>query len=217
MINIDFDNFMFIANFIGIVAFAISGFFKAQKYDLDLFGALILGVCVSIGGGITRDLLLNRRPIIFDNPLDLYTACVTVIAIFLYYKLFSKQHSRITKYKSKLVALVMIFDAIGLAVFTIIGSYIAISISNKLLTVIICALVTGVGGGVIRDVLVSEIPIILKEDIYASLTILGSIIIFYFNKFHYNRIPVSLFVFFLILIIRLIIIKYKFNLPRTYK
>lgn len=215
--SLEYSQFIQVTNFIGIIAFAISGYFKAQKYNLDLFGALILGIIVSVGGGLTRDVILNITPSMFVNSNDIKIAVITVLVLFTYFKLFDIQKSYLQKYKSRIVNLVKVSDAIGLAIFTIIGANLGLKYYNTLFPIIFFGVITGVGGGIYRDLLVNEIPFILKEDIYASLCLVGSVMIYAFNKMHFNEIYSSIFVFFFILIIRLIVIVLKLNLPNTFR
>lgn len=101
-------------------------------------------------------------------------------------------------------------DAIGLSIFTIIGAKIAINASVSVVTTAIFATITGVGGGVIRDILVSEIPIILKEDVYAFLCFVGACIYYFMPR----TIASDIIIFMFILLVRLIVIRYKLNLPK---
>lgn len=212
--NFNINDFIYITNFLGVVAFSISGFFKAKKHRLDLFGALILGVITSVGGGITRDLLINRKPLIFTNHHDIYIASLVVIILSVFYKLKKIKIKNIEKYKNKMANFVMISDAIGLAIFTIIGCDVGFSMKMDTFNVVLLGTITAVGGGVYRDILVGEIPFILKEDIYAVLCIIGSLLFVFFTKYIcFNNIISTLFVFFFILTIRLLVIIYKLHLP----
>ncbi|AKC95636.1 trimeric intracellular cation channel family protein [Sneathia vaginalis] len=197
------ENFTYIANLIGVIAFAASGVIKGMKHKLDILGIIVLAVMTAVGGGIIRDVLVNKVPYVLTNTQDIVVATITAIVLFLFLK----------KYKNKKRSFfkeLLVMDAIGLSIFTIIGAKIAINANVSVLSVSIFATITGVGGGVIRDILVGEIPIILKEDVYAFLCFFGSIIYYYLPRIFISDIVI----FLLILIIRLLIIKYKVNLPK---
>lgn len=200
------NNFTMIANFMGIIAFAASGSFKGFKYKLDILGIIVLSVITSVGGGIIRDVMLNKVPFILSHPHDIYLATIVAIILFI----ITKKKEIISKYNTKL----LILDAIGLAIFTIIGAKIAMDNNQSLISVAIISTITGVGGGVLRDVLCSEIPIVLKEDVYAVLCFFGAILYYFLVLLLNNEFITSIIIFTLILTIRLIVIKYKLNLPK---
>ncbi len=200
------NNFTMIANFMGIIAFAASGSFKGFKYKLDILGIIVLSVITSVGGGIIRDVMLNKVPFILSHPHDIYLATIVAIILFIV----TKKKEIISKYNTKL----LILDAIGLAIFTIIGAKIAMDNNQSLISVAIISTITGVGGGVLRDVLCSEIPIVLKEDVYAVLCFFGAILYYFLVLLLNNEFITSIIIFTLILTIRLIVIKYKLNLPK---
>ncbi len=200
------NNFTMIANFMGIIAFAASGSFKGFKYNLDILGIIVLSVITSVGGGIIRDVMLNKVPFILSHPHDIYLATIVAIILFIV----TKKKEIISKYNTKL----LILDAIGLAIFTIIGAKIAMDNNQSLISVAIISTITGVGGGVLRDVLCSEIPIVLKEDVYAVLCFFGAILYYFLVLLLNNEFITSIIIFTLILTIRLIVIKYKLNLPK---
>lgn len=200
------NNFTMIANFMGIIAFAASGSFKGFKYKLDILGIIVLSVITSVGGGIIRDVMLNKVPFILSHPHDIYLATIVAVILFI----ITKKKEIISKYNTKL----LILDAIGLAIFTIIGAKIAMDNNQSLISVAIISTITGVGGGVLRDVLCSEIPIVLKEDVYAVLCFFGAILYYFLVLLLNNEFITSIIIFVLILTIRLIVIKYKLNLPK---
>lgn len=200
------NNFTMIANFMGIIAFAASGSFKGFKYKLDILGIIVLSVITSVGGGIIRDVMLNKVPFILSHPHDIYLATIVAVILFI----ITKKKEIISKYNTKL----LILDAIGLAIFTIIGAKIAMDNNQSLISVAIISTITGVGGGVLRDVLCSEIPIVLKEDVYAVLCFFGAILYYFLVLLLNNEFITSIIIFTLILTIRLIVIKYKLNLPK---
>ena len=203
-----------IVNSVGIIAFACSGVFKGLKHNLDIFGITVLGVITACGGGIIRDILLNRMPTAIARPHDVYLAIFTSFLIYFTVKIQEKRLNMETIDNSKIfMRLVKLSDALGLALFTIIGANIAVKNGLEILSVAVMASITGVGGGIIRDLLVNEIPFVLKEDIYATLSFAGGII-YYICIVNiglaYNTVVPLLFV--LLLMVRLVAIKYKLSL-----
>lgn len=204
----DIETYIYIANIIGVIAFAASGAFKGIKYNLDILGVIILGIITASGGGIIRDSMLNRIPGVLKSPQDIFIAIITSIIIFL---LLNSEESTY-----KFTRELMIMDSIGLAVFAIIGARIAMQADLSVIPVGIIAAITGVGGGVIRDLLSGEIPAILKEDIYAVLAFAGGLLYKYMiDNDYYDVFTTCIIVFCLLLGIRLIIIRYKWSLPKT--
>lgn len=197
------EDFTYIANLIGVVAFAISGAIKGRKYKLDILGIVVLASMTAVGGGIIRDVLINRIPIVLMNNQDIYVAVITAIIVHQFLK-------KIKINEKMFMAGILIMDAIGLSIFTIIGAKIAINANVSVVTTAIFATITGVGGGVIRDILVSEIPIILKEDVYAFLCFVGACIYYFMPR----TIASDIIIFMFILLVRLIVIRYKLNLPK---
>ncbi|WP_068267731.1 trimeric intracellular cation channel family protein [Caviibacter abscessus] len=200
------NEFITIANFIGVIAFAASGAFKGFKYKLDILGIIVLAVVTAVGGGIIRDTILNRIPFVLYRTQDIYVAIIVAVVLYLV----TKKTDIENKYNAKL----LILDAVGLSVFTIIGARVAISANMSIISIAIISTITGVGGGVLRDMLSNEIPIVLKEDIYAILCFFGSIFYVFFIKIINNEFISSTIIFCVILSIRIIVIKYKLNLPK---
>lgn len=193
-------------NMIGVIAFSLSGVLKGLKHQLDIFGIIVLGTITATGGGIIRDILLNRTPRTIVNEGDIYLSIVISI---IGYLIAHNLHS--------LGKLIAITDALGLAVFVIIGAEAAFTSNEKigLMGTALMATLTGVGGGIIRDSLVREIPIVLKEDLYATLCIVGGMLYYVFKV--YTKIPEQIYsngIILLIFILRIIAIKYKLSLPK---
>ena len=195
-----------VLNIIGVVAFTLSGVLKGLKHQLDIFGIIVLGAITATGGGVIRDILLNKVPTTIISESDIYLSIVvSVIGYFIAQNL------------NSLGRLIAITDAAGLAVFVIIGAEAAISSKAGIGVVgtAIMATLTGVGGGMIRDSLVRETPFVLKEELYATLCVLGGAIYYYFAM--YTKLPKSLYtnvIMILIFVMRVIAIKYKLNLPK---
>ncbi|MCS6958303.1 MAG: trimeric intracellular cation channel family protein [Aquificaceae bacterium] len=154
-------------NIVGLLAFAITGSMKAIKEGLDLFGITVLGVMTALGGGITRDLLINTVPNALRSLSDMSIALLGVcIAIVLY---------KVSKSDLQNKYYILIPDAIGLSAFTTTGAIIAYSADVSFFGIVILATLTGVGGGLISDLLLGKVPFILRDDFYASCSVLGAI------------------------------------------
>jgi len=203
--------FFEITNYVGIVAFAISGMLKGLKHKLDIFGVTVLGVITAVGGGIVRDILLNEVPGSLLNEKDAYLAVITALISYLFLRNKLEGSKRISR-------LVMISDALGLAAFAIVGAEKGVNADLGPFSTAVMATLTGVGGGVIRDMLVSEIPFILKEDLYAVLCAVGGLLYWFLaNKGILEREELAYTIFLLLFTIRMVAIKYKLNLPSKFK
>ncbi|HDL8678672.1 TPA: TRIC cation channel family protein [Yersinia enterocolitica] len=152
---------------LGTAVFAISGVLLAGKLRMDPFGVLVLGVVTAVGGGTIRDMALANGPVFWvKDPTDLVVAMVTCLATIL----LVWQPRRTPKW------ILPVLDAIGLAVFVGIGVNKAFAAGASPLVAICMGVITGVGGGIIRDVLAREIPMILRTEIYATACIIGGIV-----------------------------------------
>ncbi|MCX7882847.1 MAG: trimeric intracellular cation channel family protein [Brevinematales bacterium] len=194
---------LFVLNLVGIVAFAISGAMKGMKYSLDILGVVVLGILTALGGGIVRDVLLDQVPTALQQENDLIYAIVASVVTYF----FGKRIENLTTW-------VRYFDALGLAVFTVVGAQKGIEASLGILGVVIMGTSTGVVGGMLRDILVSEIPSVLKEEIYASFCIGGSILYYVFVHGGISRVVSLGVVVFLIFVGRILAITYDWHLPR---
>jgi uncharacterized membrane protein YeiH len=147
----------------GIVVFALSGALMAGRYKLDPFGVVVLASVTAIGGGTIRDIILDTTVFWVVNPIYLYvilaTAVLTIIII--------RRPKRIPK------RFLLIADAFGLALFAVLGTEKALSLGVPVTVAVIMGTITGVAGGMIRDVLCNVIPMILRQEIYATAAILG--------------------------------------------
>ncbi|MFE1172631.1 trimeric intracellular cation channel family protein [Streptomyces sp. NPDC058773] len=149
---------------VGVAAFAASGVLAAYRANMDPFGGLVLAFAASISGGTLRDLILDRRPLYWTHDWVLLTVIICVgVGTMIYLRFWQLPH------KSLLVV-----DAVGLSVVTVIGARAAIDAGATPLAVIILAVLTGVAGEVIRDVLCGEFPpLLLREDVYAIAALAG--------------------------------------------
>jgi uncharacterized membrane protein YeiH len=155
-----------VLNYVGIIAFATSGAFKAYEKGLDILGGIVLGSSVALAGGIIRDVLLG----IFPPTNIVYlpyavTAITASIVAYAFYPLVSRFREAF-----------LYADAVGLGTFAAVGAEIAYQHSLNILGIILMAAITATGGGVVRDVLAGEVPVIFRRDIYATIAMLGGIL-----------------------------------------
>lgn len=154
---------MYYLDIFGTLAFAISGAFRAVKYELDLLGVIVLAIFTGVGGGIIRDTLLGQTPPTALTDQTYIIVCI--VGALLVFWLAPKIAKRWD--------LVMSADALGLSLFTAMGAAKAESLGANSLTIILMAMITASGGGVIRDLFVKEIPAVLQSDFYATAALLG--------------------------------------------
>ena len=191
---------------IGTGVFAISGALVAMNKRLDPFGVFIIAFVTAVGGGTLRDVLIGRQPVIWMTNTDyVYTIAIAVIiAIIFRNKL---------KYLSKSLFL---FDTIGLGIFTITGTEIGMNDSFHPLISIALGAISASFGGVIRDILCNEIPVIFRKEIYATASIFGAIVFLILSKFSIDANLVYIITTLIIIVIRLIAVKFHLSLPPFY-
>ncbi|MET3645236.1 trimeric intracellular cation channel family protein [Streptococcus gallinaceus] len=210
----EFELFLLICNYIGTIAFAVSGVVKGFNKNLDIFGITLLGILTAVGGGIIRDMMTARIPAALTDPTSIYLAIAVALIMYLFVitrKTDKLQHQQMYRF---LAITNLVFDAIGLAIFALIGASAGVELHLNFMTSGILATLTGVGGGILRDLLVNETPIVLKEDVYAVLAFFAGIAYHILVlDFHLPRIPVYIALFTIALVIRLLVIKYHVNLP----
>ena len=162
------DGFISILDYLGTIAFAVTGASKAISHKADIFGIIVLATVVGVGGGVTRDVIFGRFPTAFSDPIYITLTAITGVVMFFLFTKFKKQMS-----------FWLVFDAVGLGVFSIIGASIAYSVVGlELLPMLFAGVLTAIGGGVMRDVFVREIPIVFVKEVYAVASVIG-IVIFY--------------------------------------
>lgn len=212
-INIDL---LQIAEFIGLIAFAVSGSLVAIKRDLDLFGVLFCGVFTALGGGIICDLLVgNVPPRAFKNYIFLIVALVSSCIVFV-----SCNSIRSKKAKQfHFDTLLLVSDAIGLAAFAVSGVRLGIESnfgSNGFLCVFL-GMTAAVGGGILRDIMTAKVPVVLRHQIYATAAIVGALIFYLLSL---TPIPESISAYFSIAVtvtLRLMAVRFGWSMPHVHK
>lgn len=205
---------MFVLEIAGTVAFAVSGAFVAIKARFDIFGVLVIGCITAVGGGITRDILIGTTPpAIFSKLYIVGIACSASLVVFIVAYIKRKKFDEI---RERIEHINNIFDAIGLATFTVMGTEIAFinEISENVFLSITIGVLTGVGGGVIRDILTETSPYIFKKHVYALASILGSISYYLIRIWVNDTILPSIVAMIFIIGVRLLATKYRWDLPK---
>ena len=193
----------FILEILGTIAFAISGALTAMQKKMDPFGVFIIAFVTAAGGGTLRDVMIGSTPV--GWMLDLNYIYMIIVG-FILAVLFKKRLDRLR-------ISMMLFDTIGLSVFALIGLQKGIdyglhpAISTGLGTITACF------GGVLRDILCAEIPVIFRKEIYATVCIFGGIVFFILRKIDLSTESVYLIAAISIAIFRLLVVKYKWSLP----
>ncbi|MDO6473671.1 trimeric intracellular cation channel family protein [Maribacter sp. 1_MG-2023] len=199
--------FYFIIDILGTIAFAISGVLVAMDKKLDAFGVFIIAFVTAVGGGTLRDLLIGIKPVGWLNaPMHLLIIVITVLLAIIFVKQL--------KYVRKSLFL---FDTIGIGLYTMVG--IEKGLAADLLPVMCIALgtITACFGGVIRDILCNEIPVIFRKEIYATVCILGGLVYFLLIQFPIqNTIAYSMAIV-TIIIMRVLAVRFKISLPNIYR
>ena len=195
---------LFILDLFGVAVFAISGALAAGRKSLDLLGVVIIAVVTAVGGGTTRDLLLDRHPVF-------WIADPTYLLVIIIASLFTIWY---TQYNEPPEKALLIADALGLAVFTILGAQVTQEIVSNSVIIIIMAAITGTVGGLIRDVLSNEIPLILRRDIYATAALAGASIYLLLQLSALEPTFNIVLAMFVVIVLRVAAIQWDLHLPR---
>lgn len=191
----------------GTAVFAATGAIKGVRKHLDIFGVIVLACCVGVGGGITRDAILGAVPAAALQHWTYLTVCI-IIALLTFFTV---------RYWMKFRNIIQFADAVGLGVFTAIGAAKSMNFEVSFIGVLLCGVVTAIGGGIIRDVLAREVPVVLRSDFYATASLMGGVVYYilacYKTQWFLNFVITSLFV----ISVRFLAIHYKFKLPEAHK
>lgn len=160
------EQLFYLSDLFGVGVFAVTGALMAGRKSMDLFGVLVIAIITALGGGTLRDLILDNHPVSWiRNDTYVLVASLAALATVVWVRLTRPIHET-----GLLVA-----DAFGLAVFTVIGTEVALQGGTPISTAVIMGVMTGVAGGVMRDVICNEIPLIFQKEIYATACIAGSL------------------------------------------
>ncbi len=207
----------YITEITGTIAFAVSGAIHALKKKLDIFGVIIIGLVTAFGGGAIRDIILGTLPPKMFYNYKLVTLAIATCIIVFTIAYFAKKTARIKQMSIETVYIIV--DALGLAAFSVSGMQAAIVLGHKN-NIFICVslgIITATGGGVLRDMLSREIPVILRKNVYATASMLGCLIYFMLYHLKINQTVSTLLAMTIIVVIRLLAVYYKWNLPKVDK
>ncbi len=188
---------------LGTFAFAISGIRLASLKNFDLFGAYVIGFATAIGGGTVRDLLLDLPPVWLTDPRYLLITGLALLVSVVF-----------RASSGKWVHTLFLFDAIGLGLFTVTGITRSLAMDLPVWTCIIMGTITGSVGGVIRDVLINEVPLIFRKDLYATACILGGVA--YFAGIQFTSLAPfhELIAAMAVILVRVLALKFHLQLPK---
>lgn len=197
--------FIYILDLFGTMAFAVTGAFKAIENKSDIVGVLLLATITGVAGGVIRDVVMGQFPNALSDPAYVAITVASGIAIFFLYTHLKKHWNLFLK-----------FDAIGLGVFSIIGATFAYNIVGlNFLAIMLAGVLTAVGGGILRDVFVTQVPIVFVKEFYVSASFIG-ILVFYFMLYFGGELYSATIVGLAITTaLRLIAMKYNWNLPKV--
>ena len=194
-----------IIDILGTIAFAISGVISATKKRMDLFGILIIATVTSVGGGTLRDLLIGKSPVTWLLNSTVYIIVITTIVGIIF--------RRQLRYVRKSLFL---FDTIGIALYTITGVEIALLVNLDPVICVALGTITACFGGVIRDILCNEIPVIFRKEIYASACIAGGSLYVILHSYGVSSGINAVISGFVVVLIRTLAVVYELQLPSIY-
>lgn len=211
-----FSTWLFtISDMLGCVAFALSGAMTGLRYRLDLFGIVVLGVTTALGGGMIRDLIIGQiPPMMFQNPVYAAVAIGTSVLIFLVARFSRRQYAR---WEPHIEQLANVFDAVGLGAFTVVGmeAGIGAGYGDNGFLLMFLSLLTGIGGGLLRDLFVQRMPGVLHKHVYAVAVLAGALLYLVMYRLEVSQLLAAPVTILLVFIIRMLATHYRWNLPRA--
>jgi uncharacterized membrane protein YeiH len=196
----------FVLDILGTIAFAISGALVAMNKRMDPFGVFIIAFVTAVGGGTLRDVLIGKQPVIWMNDITyIFLIGSAVIVTIIFRKKLKYLHKSL-----------FLFDTIGLGIFTITGTEIGINANFHPIISIALGTMTACFGGVIRDILCNDVPILFRKEIYATACIFGSIAFIILYNFNIDLNIVYVLTSLIVIVIRLVAVKYHLSFPTFY-
>jgi uncharacterized membrane protein YeiH len=188
----------------GTAAFAASGAWAGIRREMDLFGVLVLGLVTATGGGTLRDVLLGDRPFIFQDETYLYLSFAVALTVFFFHRRLDFLHHPL-----------LYFDAVGLGTFVVIGTSKAIAFEMGFFGAVIIGVMTATAGGMVRDVLSGEVPLVLRKEIYASACLVGAALLYLLQDLQIPRNSALLAAALTVIALRLLAIRFNWSLPKA--
>ena len=202
-----------IIEIIGVVSFAVTGAIEAINKETDLFGVVFLAITTTFGGGIIRDVMLNKVPDFFTSYLLLIVCVLSSLAVFAMAVIFK---SRFVENEALIERINNVFDAMGIGVFAVSGTKITMELGyDSFFIAVIMGMLTCVGGSMIRAFCLREIPFILKKRVYALAALSGSVCYWVMMKFNLNEIAAMLISAILVFSVRMLATVFKWNFPKA--
>jgi len=196
---------LYALDLVGTAAFAASGAWAGVRRQMDLFGVLVLGVVTAIGGGTLRDLLLGDHPTFgLQDETYLYLSITVALTIFFWHRKLAFLHHPL-----------LYFDAVGLGTFVVIGTSKALAFNLGFLGAILMGVMTATAGGVVRDVLSNQVPLILQKEVYASACLAGGLLLVLWSHTSLPQPLGALLAALAVTSLRLLAIHYNWALPKA--
>jgi uncharacterized membrane protein YeiH len=200
----DFHHFLYWLDLLGTLAFGISGALRAMEKKMDIFGMLVLAILTASGGGILRSILIGNFPVLFlRDPYYLIVCALATLMVF-YGRQFFLQRAKD----------IIVFDAFGLGIFTASGITIALASGMSYWASILLGIITAAFGGIMRDVLCAEVPLILRRELYATAALVGGLVYVLLDNFDVNSTVTIIVCALTVINFRLVSLKYNWSLPR---
>lgn len=197
------DQLLLILTYVAVIASSVSGALEARKHQMDIVGATTIAFVNAFGGGTVRDLLLGRTPVFWVNEPWL-TITTFIIAILSFYRLDQVSNR-----------LLVFADAIGLAIFSILGAVFTLQLQLSPVVAILMGVVTGIFGGVLRDLLCNRIPNVFRQstELYATCSFIGTTVYIILHVLQFNALPIALIGALTVFAMRLLAVSFKVTLP----
>lgn len=213
----EYTTFFFLLEIIGTIAFASSGALVAIRKNMDIFGVSVLGITTAVGGGCIRDLILGIHPPKMFHNFS-YVGAAIVTSCFLFLVIYLKKELLESHFMENYEQAMNTFDAIGLGIFTITGIQTAISLNGQynMFLLIFVGVVTGIGGGMLRDIMAGSTPFVFVKHVYACASLIGAVLYIILHH-RVNEIAAMIISAATVIIIRLLAAHYRWNLPRIQK
>ncbi|MDO4427773.1 MAG: trimeric intracellular cation channel family protein [Moraxella sp.] len=194
---------IYVLDMIGVIACATAGTILAMKKNFDFFGCILVSMVGAIGGGTVRDVILDRHPLFWTQDLS-YLIVITITSLLV--QLFIN-HSH------KLDLPLKLFDAVGLSAFSVIGFGVAVKMGYAAPICVLMAVLTSIAGGIMRDMICNEIPLVLQKEIYISASVVGSLSFIVLTHFGVAKTLADFVMLVVIFIVRMLAIRFDWHLP----
>jgi len=203
--SIPSEVFIYVLDLFGTMAFAVTGAFKAIEHKSDFVGILLLATITGVAGGTIRDVVMGQFPNSISDPTYVIITVASGVCIFFLYSRLKKHWNLFLK-----------FDAFGLGIFTIIGGTFAYNLFGlNFLAIIFAGILTAVGGGILRDVFVIQVPMVFVKELYVTASFIG-ILVFYFILYFGGELYIATIVGIALATgVRLTAMKFNWNLPKV--